>query len=564
MVDLTPQGHEAVRAMKEAAAEVSARTLEPLSPRGSRIFLDPPAQAWVTAMGGGAMQLLKGDRLHLSHGPIDVAPKARGASAAVEAAYRAAVARFPAILPELCAELPTLRRPVTEPGPAPASPVGRRMAVAAAPFAGVYITPMAAVAGAVADELLAAMRGAAGISSAWVNDGGDIAVWCAPGERLDIGLAGWEDKAGDDTLPAHLSARTGAAEPEGLPALPARLTVRSGDGVGGIATSGARGRSFSLGIADAVTVLAATAAAADAAATIIANAVDADHPGIVRQPACALDPDSDLRDLAVTVCVPRLPAMFVDEALRRGLARAAALRASGSLSSMPRCPCRAGISSLATPSASPRLRPSRAGTFPSPELRHDRFRPQDRHRGRGDPPRFRSAARQALAQGLGGGRDPPNPYAGRYEPDILPMMEARSRWGSSARAGCWMRWAARRTLSRPMARASLVGADGEVEHGALWHVPGGYAMREMLGKALAIVPSSAKVGPLGRLHRHSAASPQRRLCAQPFRRDHRDRAGRAACRARLMFVLAMSSGSRPHARVGGLAAKDISVWDGQR
>ena len=113
------------------------------------------------------------------------------------------------------------------------------------------------------------------------------------------------------------------------PALPARITIRAADGIGGIATSGARGRSFSLGIADAVTVVAASAAAADAAAAIVANAVDAHHPGIVRQPACVLDPDSDLRDLQVTVSVPRLPAGLVDEALRRGLARAAALRRAG-------------------------------------------------------------------------------------------------------------------------------------------------------------------------------------------------------------------------------------------
>jgi hypothetical protein len=281
-------------------------------------------------MGGATIQLLKGERLHLSHGPIDVVLKARGERAGVEAAYRAAAARFPSILPELCAELPSLRRPVGEAGAEPASAVGRRMAAAVAPFAGVFVTPMAAVAGAVADELLAVMRGAADLSAAWVNDGGDIAVWCAPGERLEIGLAGWDGGGGGEgALPAHQLDWAGATESDNPAALPARITIRSGSGIGGVATSGVRGRSFSLGIADAVTVLAPGAAAADAAATIVANAVDADHTGIVRQPACALDPDSDLRDLPVTVSVPRLPPATVDQALRRGLARAGALRGAG-------------------------------------------------------------------------------------------------------------------------------------------------------------------------------------------------------------------------------------------
>jgi hypothetical protein len=280
-------------------------------------------------MEGATIQVLKGGRLHLSHGPIDVVLAARGARGEVEAACRAAAARFPAILPELCAELGSLRGPVGNAGPQPASAVGRRMAAAVAPFAGVFITPMAAVAGAVADELLGVMRGAADLSAAWVNDGGDIAVWCAPGELLEIGLAGWDGGEGGEPLPAHQSGWHEAVEPEHPAALPAHVRVGSGDGIGGIATSGARGRSFSLGIADAVTVLAASAAAADAAATMIANAVDTDHPGIARQPACTLDPDSDLRGLPVTVAVPRLPAMAVGQALARGLALAADLRRAG-------------------------------------------------------------------------------------------------------------------------------------------------------------------------------------------------------------------------------------------
>jgi ApbE superfamily uncharacterized protein (UPF0280 family) len=248
------------------------------------------------------IQELAGERLHLSHGPIDVVLKAWGRAEEVRAAYRAAAVRFPGILPELCAELTELRRPMHE-APAVEGPVARRMVAACRPFADVFVTPMAAVAGAVADELLAQMTTAAALERAFVNDGGDIAVLVTPGQALDIGVAG------------ELS--RGA-----LPAINGAVRIDAASGVGGIATSGALGRSFSLGIADSVTVLARTAAAADVAATLIANAVDVDSPAIVRRPARQLDPDSDLRDLPVTVAVGALSAMDTGQALKNGLARA--------------------------------------------------------------------------------------------------------------------------------------------------------------------------------------------------------------------------------------------------
>ena len=207
---------------------------------------------------GAVIQELTGGRLHLSHGPIDVVLKAFGTERNVSRAHEAAARRFATILPELCAELPTLRAPS---GTAePQSPVGRRMAEACRPFRGIFITPMAAVAGAVADELLATMRAAAPLDRAYVNDGGDIAVFAAPGQTLDIAIAG-------DFSLGPVPTRSGS------------IRIRHGDGVGGIATSGARGRSFSLGIADSVTVLAKDGATADAAATLIANAVDCDDRG---------------------------------------------------------------------------------------------------------------------------------------------------------------------------------------------------------------------------------------------------------------------------------------------
>jgi len=250
---------------------------------------------------GPIIQQLTGDRLHFSHGPIDVVLKAFGGKVDVAQAHAAAAERFATILPELCAELALLRAPA---GSAePQSPVGRRMAAACVPFRKTFITPMAAVAGAVADELMATMRAAAPLERAYVNDGGDIAVFAAPGEQIRIALAG-------DFSLGPIPVRNGS------------IRIRHGDGVGGIATSGARGSSFSLGIADSVTVLARDAATADAAATLIANAVDCVDSAIERRPACELDPDTDLGDRLVTVRVGRLPPPKIAAALAGGLARA--------------------------------------------------------------------------------------------------------------------------------------------------------------------------------------------------------------------------------------------------
>ena len=255
------------------------------------------------------IQHLSGDRLHLSHGPIDVVLKAWGDMGAVREACAAACRRFPQILPELCDELVQLRTPMQE-APAVEGPVARRMLDACGPFADTFVTPMAAVAGAVADELLSHMTAAAPLERAFVNDGGDIAVFVAEGHGLDVGVAGDFSRGA-------------------TPLLNGRLRLEAGSGIGGIATSGARGRSFSLGIADAVTALARTAAAADVAATLIANAVSLDSPSITRRPARALDPDSDLRDLLVTVDVGPLSAAEIDAALASGLARAAAYHRRG-------------------------------------------------------------------------------------------------------------------------------------------------------------------------------------------------------------------------------------------
>jgi uncharacterized protein len=255
------------------------------------------------------IQDLSGGRLHLSHGPIDLVLKAWGEPQALSAAYAAARRRFNEVLPELCEELAQLRRPMQE-EPVLAGPVARRMLAACRPFAGVFLTPMAAVAGAVADELLAHMLGAARLERVFINNGGDIAVFMAPGQALEVGIAG-------------------AFSRGNLPLLNGRLRLDADSGVGGIATSGARGRSFSLGIADAVTVLGRTAAAADAAATLIANAVNVETSAVRRRPASELDPDSDLGDRPVTVAVGALSAAEIEAALAAGAACAEAYRRQG-------------------------------------------------------------------------------------------------------------------------------------------------------------------------------------------------------------------------------------------
>ena len=269
-------------------------------------------------MSGAQRGVLPGGRWHFQHGPIDIVIGAEGDPDAVQAAHAAAWGRFVAVLDGLVAELPQLRLPVD--GAAQAcglrGDIARRMWSACAPLvaeAQGFITPMAAVAGAVAQTLIAAYQ-RPGITRAWVNNGGDIALHLAPGSAARVGL--FADLARFDGAAATL-------------ATDAAFSVRFDDPVRGVATSGWRGRSHSRGIADSVTVLAASAAMADAAATVIANAVDVDDGRIVRRRADSLRDDSDLGAIAVTVDVPPLAPAQVQQALQRGLACATRLQARG-------------------------------------------------------------------------------------------------------------------------------------------------------------------------------------------------------------------------------------------
>lgn len=269
---------------------------------------------------------LPGGRWHFQHGPIDLVIKAEGEADAVSAAHAAAWQRFDGLLAELVAELPRLRQPVAPDTDNPLQgPVARRMWAACAPLreaAQGYLTPMAAVAGSVAQEMVAAYQ-RPGISRAWVNNGGDIALHLAPGAQATVGL--FADLARFDRAEAQRTA-AGQLRTDG------QFTVHARDAVRGVATSGWRGRSHSRGIADSVTVLAATAAQADAAATVVANAVDVAEgvdAAIRRAPANTLRDDSDLGALLVTVDVPPLAPGQVQQALARGLACAQSLQARG-------------------------------------------------------------------------------------------------------------------------------------------------------------------------------------------------------------------------------------------
>lgn len=248
-------------------------------------------------------QDLDGNRHHFSHGPIDLVIEVDGDPAAAGRALDLAWDRFATVLPELAAELPALRRPC-DPAMVFERPVARRMQAAVLPFSrDAFVTPMAAVAGAVADEICAVIDAAGRFERIHVNNGGDIALRLATGRTLRIGLAP------DPEVKAGRSPLTGL------------IALRGGDGIGGVATSGHHGRSFSLGIADAVTVLARDAASADAAATLIANAVDLKSPKITREPAATLDPDSDLGNRPVTVGVAPLSDAEISKALDAGAAR---------------------------------------------------------------------------------------------------------------------------------------------------------------------------------------------------------------------------------------------------
>ena len=237
-----------------------------------------------------SVMLPDGRRLHLQHGPIDLIIEAWGEDR--DEAYRQATARFQNLLQELVDELPALRMPFT-PDRRLKGTVARRMGDAVSHYRDVFVTPMAGVAGAVADEILAVMTEGTDLDKAYVNNGGDVAFHVIGNQKIEAAIAG--PTAG-------------------------KIVIGAEDPFRGIATSGWGGRSHSLGIADCVTVAAETAAAADVAATLIANAVDLpEHPAIKRTPANSLSLDSDLGMRLVTTAVGPLQQEEIEKALASGL-----------------------------------------------------------------------------------------------------------------------------------------------------------------------------------------------------------------------------------------------------
>ena len=252
-----------------------------------------------------------GRKLHLQHGPIDLIIEISGTSADDEqAGYQRAIDRFDTVLTELVAELPALRTRTDVNHCLFKGAIAKRMWRAARDCEHWCVsvpqrlerkhrapqhlasTPMIAVAGSVADEVLTAIIGSADdlqrLNKVSVNNGGDIAIWLDRQSGYRVGVVTNPDDA----------------------RITASLALLREDGIGGVATSGWRGRSYSMGIADSVTVLAANAAVADAAATLIANAVNYDSLNeslngacqsefIERKPANELDPDTDLGDALV-------------------------------------------------------------------------------------------------------------------------------------------------------------------------------------------------------------------------------------------------------------------------
>lgn len=236
-------------------------------------------------MNGVNAHIISGDRLHLNHGPIDLIIKVWGPDNIC--AYSRAKAAIETVLADLMGEIGMLRAPVGR--VKPKGKIAWDMWWAASDHTG-FVTPMAAVAGAIADHICGVMCAGLNLEKAYVNNGGDIAIYLGDGQTLTCATP----NAG-------------------------RIHLHNDQNIRGLATSGWQGRSHSLGIADSVTVLAESSAKADVAATLIANAINLEnHPAIKREPANTLAPDSDLGERLVTVSVGALTAAEINTALKAG------------------------------------------------------------------------------------------------------------------------------------------------------------------------------------------------------------------------------------------------------
>jgi len=251
-----------------------------------------------------------GERLYLRHGPIDlfIEIETHDHQMRIEG-FKIAVQTFKTILPELCEELASLRKPISCCNPNLKGPIAQKMFGAASVFSkDHFVTPMIAVAGSVADHLLERVSNVAPTNKIYINNGGDISLKIFGDKTFKVGIC---SDVATGTIETHA---------EILPK----------DNTGGIATSGWAGRSHSLGIADAVTVFAKTAAMADTAATLIANAVDLPASDKVeRMSADTLSPDSDLGSRLVTTGVSTLTEFEKEDALQKGFTIATNMQDQG-------------------------------------------------------------------------------------------------------------------------------------------------------------------------------------------------------------------------------------------
>jgi len=250
--------------------------------------------------GAAVAAFLSDGRLHLQHGPIDLIIEANGDAKDISIAYDAMAKRFETVLDELVLELKSLRQEVSSADNAK-SPIAKRMIIAARKFNDEFVTPMAAVAGSVADEIVEIGWTSSSLKKLYVNNGGDIAFRVGSGEQVVVGVT----KSVID------------------PTLIGRLHFSANSNVRGVATSGFGWRSRTFGIADAVTVVSSCAAAADVAATLIANHVSlGDHPQVKVIAANLIDESSDLGDRLVTSSVGNLTKQEIETALDKGEHRA--------------------------------------------------------------------------------------------------------------------------------------------------------------------------------------------------------------------------------------------------
>ena len=237
------------------------------------------------------------DRLHLHHGPIDLIISVEANQEnLVREAYSIATKRFESVLEELVSELPLLKSPITSSFNPPKGKIARRMYKSVWRYhQKVFVTPMASVAGAVADEIMTCMTNGTSLNRAYVNNGGDISIFLGKGEKFTLDI----NQLNNTKL--------------------GQIQICEGSGIGGVATSGKDGRSLTMGIADSVTVLARNASDADVAATLIANHIDIPgHPGITREQADSIVDDTDLGKQKVVVSCDHLEYEDVQLALDRG------------------------------------------------------------------------------------------------------------------------------------------------------------------------------------------------------------------------------------------------------